>query len=142
MSIEQIYKKGILFGTGTNAVNARHLPANFTPSNYTPTEISSEGTDKTSAHLKGIDIALAGVSGGQVNAYTVDVSFNGSETTKDISVSGNVTDAQKAQIELLDPNFERIYGTIKATSATNIRVVTNIALPAATYRLSVYEDIS
>jgi len=53
--------KFIKFGTGTGEVNSRVLPANFTPSNYTPTEIASEGTDKVSAHLKGIDDALGSI---------------------------------------------------------------------------------
>jgi len=38
------------------------LPAGYTPTNYSPSEVSSEGTDKISAHLKGIDNALSGIS--------------------------------------------------------------------------------
>lgn len=51
----RIQKKYIQFGTGTNDVNSRALPAHFTPTNYTPTQVASEGTDKVSAHLNGID---------------------------------------------------------------------------------------
>lgn len=58
----QLFKKFIKFGTGTNDVNSRVIPANFTPTYYIPTQVASEGTDKVSAHLKGIDNVLA-VSG-------------------------------------------------------------------------------
>lgn len=60
----QIKKKFIRFGTGTQDVNSRVIPANFTPTNYTPDEIAAEGDDKISAHLKGIDDALANTGGG------------------------------------------------------------------------------
>lgn len=59
----QVFKKFIKFGTGTNDVNSRVIPANFTPTNYTPTQVASEGTDKISAHLKGIDAAIIGTGG-------------------------------------------------------------------------------
>lgn len=58
----QIFAKFIKFGTGTNAVNAQNLPATNTATNYTPTQVASEGTDKVSAHLNGINTALAGVT--------------------------------------------------------------------------------
>lgn len=60
----KIKDKWIDFGTGTNQVSARDLPADFTPSNYTPAQVASEGTDKTSAHLKGIDNKIATLGGG------------------------------------------------------------------------------
>lgn len=58
MSDSKIQKKFIRFGTGNKEVNSRDLPAYYTPINYTPDEISSEGDDKVSAHLKGIDLAI------------------------------------------------------------------------------------
>lgn len=61
--MSRISKKFIRFGTGTSEVNSRDIPANFTPTNYTPTQIASEGNDKISAHLNGINAALAGGSG-------------------------------------------------------------------------------
>lgn len=60
----QTYKKFIKFGTGTNDVNSRDIPANFTPTNYAPTQVASEGTDKVSAHLKGIDNFLSSTGAG------------------------------------------------------------------------------
>lgn len=60
--MSQLEKKYIKFGTDTKDVNSRVIPAHFTPSNYTPDEIVSEGDDKISAHLKGIDSALGSVA--------------------------------------------------------------------------------
>ena len=68
--MSQIKKKFIKFGTGTEDVNSRVLPAHFTPTNYTPSQVSSEGTDKTSAHLKGIDDKFATVPAKSVSNNT------------------------------------------------------------------------
>lgn len=54
-------KRSIIFGEGTNEVNSRSLPSFYTPTNYTPVQVGTEGSDKTSAHLKGIDNKLAGL---------------------------------------------------------------------------------
>jgi hypothetical protein len=59
----RIKKKFIRFGTGSEDVNSRVLPANYTPTNYSPSQVASEGTDKVSAHLKGINDALATAGG-------------------------------------------------------------------------------
>lgn len=64
--MSRIKSRFIIFGTSTDEVNARDLPANFTPTNYTPSEVGTEGDDKTSAHLKGIDSAL-GTAGANPN---------------------------------------------------------------------------
>lgn len=58
----QTTQKYIKFGTGTDGVNARLIPANISPTNYTPTAAGSEATTQTSAHLKGIDTKLAIIS--------------------------------------------------------------------------------
>jgi hypothetical protein len=52
------------YGTGTDQVNSRTQPANFTPTTSTPAQVASEGTDKVSAHLKGIDNQIASLGGG------------------------------------------------------------------------------
>ena len=77
-----------------------------------------------------------------VAAYESDLTFNGSDLTKDVDVSGGIVDARKAQIQLLDNanSYERIYCKLLATSASNVRVQTNVALPAGTYRLLVFEN--
>ena len=53
--------KWIDFGTGAGQVSAQSLPANFTATNYTPAQVGSEGTDKVSAHLKGLNTKVADV---------------------------------------------------------------------------------
>lgn len=71
----QVEKKFVKLGTGAKEINSRDLPANFTPSNYTPDEVASEGTDKTSAHLKGIDNKIATIAGSANDIVTT--SFSG-----------------------------------------------------------------
>jgi hypothetical protein len=73
--------------------------------------------------------------------FRSDIAFNGVETTKDVDVSASVDDARNCIVQLLDNNnnFERIQATIQATSATNIRIITNVALPAGSYRLIAIE---
>lgn len=63
--------KYIDWGTGAGQANARDIPANYTPINYTPAQAGSEGTDKVSSHLKGVDSALGSISGGDL---TIDSS--------------------------------------------------------------------
>jgi len=59
MVFGKVIDKFINFGTGSNQVSEKDMPADYSPSNYTPTQVASEGTDKTSAHLKGIDLQLS-----------------------------------------------------------------------------------
>jgi hypothetical protein len=85
--MSQIEKKYIDFGTGSTQVNSRVIPANYTPTNYTPDDIASEGNDKISAHLKGIDTALSG--GGGLPAGDINpTSFSGANNQ---SSAANVT---------------------------------------------------
>lgn len=64
-----------------------------------------------------------------------DTSWNGTDITKDITVSG--VDARLAQWQLKDNSndFEIMYVSIKTTSATNVRITVGSPLPAGTYRL-------
>jgi hypothetical protein len=64
-----------------------------------------------------------------------DTSWNGTDVTKDITVSG--VDARFAQWQLKDNSndFEIMYVSIKTTSATNVRITVGSPLPAGTYRL-------
>lgn len=64
-----------------------------------------------------------------------DTVWNGSDLTKNVTVSG--TDARLAVWQFKDNtnDFEPIYCSIKATSATNILITTGSALPAGSYRL-------
>ena len=67
----------------------------------------------------------------------IDQAFDGISTTVNIDVSAYLVDARKAVWQLLDSanDYERMWVSVKATSATNVRVTTNVALPAGTYRL-------
>lgn len=70
-------------------------------------------------------------------SYNVDTVWNGTDLTKTVTVSSGVDDARNCQWSLQDNtnDFERIYATIKAISATQVTITTTIALPAANYRL-------
>lgn len=72
--------------------------------------------------------------------YVTDTSWNGSDLTKTVTVS-DVSDARNCLIQLLDNsnNFERIYTKIEALNATDVRITTNVALPAGSYRLILME---
>lgn len=79
-------KQWIKLTTDADGLNAREIPAHFTPSNYTPTQIAAEGTDKISAHLKGLDAALSSAGGG---AYDIaETSFSAANNQ---SAAANVT---------------------------------------------------
>ena len=64
-----------------------------------------------------------------------DTVWNGSDLTKDVTVSS--IDARLAIWQLKDNinDFECMYVSIKATSATNVRITVGSPLPAGTYRL-------
>ena len=55
-------------------VTDQDVVSTYSPSDYQPTEVSSEGTDKLSAHLKGIDLKLGslGTSGFSDSLFTSD----------------------------------------------------------------------
>lgn len=84
--MSQIKKKFIKFGIGTEDVNSRVLPANFTPSSYTPTQVASEGTDKVSAHLKGIDNAI-----GSLGSVSGDIGLTSFSAANNQVAAANVT---------------------------------------------------
>lgn len=55
----RITSRFIDFSTTGDGVNATKIPASYTPINYVPTEVGTEGSDKVSAHLKGMDVTFA-----------------------------------------------------------------------------------
>lgn len=67
--------------------------------------------------------------------YEEDTSWNGSDTSKNVTVSG--IDATKAIWQLKDNSndYEVIYCTLKATATTTVRIEVGTALPAGSYRL-------
>lgn len=72
-----------------------------------------------------------------VSKYLADTVWNGTDTTKDVNVSANITDARNAIWALHDNanDFERIYTNIRTISATTVRITVSPALPAGSYRL-------
>lgn len=76
-----------------------------------------------------------------VNRFISDLAFDGVVTVVNTTVSASIVDARNAIIQLLDNtnDFERIFCSITATSASNVRVTTNLPLPAGSYRLVVLE---
>lgn len=76
-------------------------------------------------------------AGGSGEKFISDTVWNGSDTTKDIDVSSTITDARTALWQLCENSndFERIFTSIKAISATTVRITVAPALPAGSYRL-------
>jgi len=72
-----------------------------------------------------------------INKHVSDTVWNGSDTTKDVDVSADILDAREAMWQLRDNanNFEIMGVTLKATSASNVRIEVSPALPAGSYRL-------
>jgi hypothetical protein len=94
-------------------------------------------TDNNKAYVDtGSQFKVLGVS-----KYVNDEAFDGVQLIKDVDVSAEITDARNAIIQLLDNSndFERIIATIKATSASNVRIQTNVPLASGSYRLIVME---
>lgn len=81
-------------------------------------------------------------TGGSWRAISVqrsitDTSWNGSDVTKDVNVSADISDARNAIWALHDNanDYDRIYCSIKAISASTVRLTVSIPLPSGTYRL-------
>ena len=72
-----------------------------------------------------------------VAKFVGDQVFDGVQVSKDVDVSAGIEDARLAQWQLMDNanNFEIMAVSITATTASNIRITTNIPLPASSYRL-------
>lgn len=128
-----VYTKGEFFGFRFENVTSGALPAS-SGQNVGRTVFA---TDNQKAYVDtGTQWKILGVS-----KYSQDQAFNGTDLTKNVDVSSVIEDARTAQYELLDNanDFEKMYVTIKATSASNIRIETTIPLPAGSYRLIVIE---
>ena len=69
--------------------------------------------------------------------FESDTSWNGSDVTKDVTTSADIPDARKAiwQLKNNSADFEVMPVSLKATSASNVRITVNVALPAGSYRL-------
>ena len=76
-----------------------------------------------------------------VSKFVGDVVFDGVQLVADVDVSSDIQDARNAVKTLLNNSndFSTMYVTLKATSASNIRIETEAPLPAGSYRLVVIE---
>jgi hypothetical protein len=72
-----------------------------------------------------------------IGKYEADTVWDGVITLLNVNVSAEIIDARDALWQLKDNanNFEVMGVTILATSATNVRITSNIPLPAGSYRL-------
>lgn len=72
-----------------------------------------------------------------VSKFSQDIVFDGVQLVEDTDVSSQIQDARTAQWQLLDNanNFEIMYVQITITSASNVRITTDMPLPAGSYRL-------
>jgi hypothetical protein len=128
-----VYTKGEFFGLRLQNVTTATLPT---------TSATNAGrlvfnTDNGKLYVDtGAQVKVAGVS-----KFVEDVAFDGVVTVKDVDVSSEIVDARNAIVQLKDNsnNFEVAHVTLKAISATIIRIETNVPLTAGTYRLIVME---
>lgn len=69
--------------------------------------------------------------------FSSDTSWNGTDVTKDVTVSSTIQDAREAIWQLCDNanDFERIFCSIKAISSSVVRIAVSPALPSGSYRL-------
>lgn len=126
---KDVYTKGEFFGLRFQNVSS--LPSNSAQNIGRP--VFNTGDNKLY-----LDSGTSWVSAGSsLEKFSSDTSWDGSTTTKDVDVSATITDARTALWQLCDNanDFERIYTSIKATSATNVRITVSPALPAGSYRL-------
>lgn len=124
-----IYTKGEFFGFRLENLTSGTLPA-ASAQNIGRVVFA---TDNNKAYVDvGTSYKVLGVS-----KYVADTVWNGTDTLKNVDVSASVDDARNAQWQLLDNanDFEIMAVTIKMTSASNVRITTNVALPAGSYRL-------
>jgi len=90
-------------------------------------------TDNSKAYVDiGTAFKVLGVS-----KFIADTVWTGAEALKNVDVSASIEDARNAQWQFMDNanNFEIMYVQILITSASNVRIVTSVNLPAGSYRL-------
>jgi len=128
-NFRDVYTKGEFFGFRFQNTTFAGLPA----ASAQNTGRSVYATDTESLYVD------TGGTWKQVGraVYRNDEAFDGIITLLNVDVSGSLQDARNAIFQLLDNNndFERVQAQILATSATNVRIVTNVPLPAGSYRL-------
>lgn len=127
--IRDLYSKGEFFGLRLENTTTATLPAS---SSQNVGRVVFN-TDNNKAYVDtGVSMVVLGVS-----KFVSDIVWNGTDTTKDVDVSASIEDARNAQWQLKDNanNFEIMAVTLKATSATNVRIEVAVPLAAGSYRL-------
>lgn len=121
-----VYTKGEFFN-----FRVENVSSNFASSSQNTGRIAYN----TTSGLLILDTGSSVTAIGAQHSET-DTVWNGTDTTKTVTVSG-VADARKAVWQLKDNtnDFEQVYATITQTNATTVVITTNVALPAGTYRL-------
>ncbi len=128
-----LYTRGEFFGMRLENVTSGALPA----SNANNVGRLVFATDNNKIYVDtGTSFIVAGVG-----KFSQDIAFDGIALVANVDVSSNIVDARTAIIQLCDNanDFERIQAKIQATSASNVRITTNVPLPAGSYRLIVVE---
>ncbi len=84
-----------------------------------------------------VDVGGSWQQVGGAGKFLSDTSWNGVQVTQTFTVSATITDARNCLWAIHDNanDFEQIFCTIKAISATQVQVDVSPALPAGSYRL-------
>jgi hypothetical protein len=131
----QVLKKFIKIGVASDSLSGRDLPAGHTAVNYTPSSEAGEATANISAHIKGIDTALATAGGGESTGNTTldnnqtsftnvtGLSFNGA-SIRSVSIRYSISRAtatvEQNCVGELDISYNTLSGTWSITNdATN-----------------------
>jgi hypothetical protein len=127
--VAKVTKRFIKIGISTDELNARDLPANFTPTIYTPAQVSSEGADKISAHLKGIDTILANSGAASITSLSGDVTATGPGGAIATISSGAVTLVKMAPMDehTYIGRFSSGTGIPEAVTTTQLTADLNLA---------------
>ena len=122
-----LYTAGEAFG-----LRLENRASDDTPSAQTPGRLWWNST--TTDVMIDTGVAIERVS---VRRFQSDTSWNGSDVTKDVTVSSTIVDARTAvwQLKNNSADFENMFVSLKATSASVVRITVNVALPAGSYRL-------
>lgn len=122
-----VYSAGEFFG-----LRVENIAGDATPA---ASAVGRLWWNTTSAYL-GLDTGSAVKRISQYR-FESDTSWDGVVTTKDVTTSADIPDARKAiwQLKNNSSDFEVMSVSLKATSASNVRITSNVALPAGSYRL-------
>ena len=81
----------------TSFLSAKEVLAENSAVNYAPEEVDSEGTDKVSAHLKGLDIRIGQIVGGSVVFENFDVGAGGQS---EFQLASNISSNQIIDVHI------------------------------------------